>query len=178
MVEYYTIERKYVPEPVILSLEKVLEQLAPKHPNLEVTKVVYMNDGGNNYQTIAYCSFGTLQEKNKCEIEVEIKNLPVADFLINNIAIERKTVSDFISSMLNRRLLTQLEEINQYEKKLLIIEGIDDKTINIKELAKKLKSKLACGGTVKNRIIELQGEHTKKIKPILVKLGFDEESIE
>ena len=62
-------------------------------------------------------------------IDVEMKFLPVADFLINNIAIERKTISDFLSSMLNKRLLKQLEELKQYENKLLILEGIDEQEI-------------------------------------------------
>ena len=62
-------------------------------------------------------------------LEVEFKELKVADFLVRNIAIERKTVSDFISSMINKRLLRQLEELQQYEKKLLIIEGIDEQEL-------------------------------------------------
>ncbi|MFH1311453.1 MAG: ERCC4 domain-containing protein [Nanoarchaeota archaeon] len=62
-------------------------------------------------------------------IEVEIKELKVADYIVNNVAIERKTVSDFISSMINHRLINQLEEINQYPEKLLIIEGIDEQEL-------------------------------------------------
>ncbi|MBS3170278.1 translation initiation factor [Candidatus Woesearchaeota archaeon] len=58
-----------------------------------------------------------------------------------------------------------------------IIEGIDDKTINIKELAKKLKSKLACGGTVKGNNIELQGEHIEKAKKYVIEEGFSANSI-
>ncbi len=57
-------------------------------------------------------------------IEVELKRLNVADYLVKGIAIERKTVSDFISSMISRRLLNQLEELSQYEERILIIEGI------------------------------------------------------
>ncbi len=57
--------------------------------------------------------------------EIEFKELKVADYLVKDIAIERKTVSDFISSMINRRLLNQLEELQQYPNKLLMIEGID-----------------------------------------------------
>lgn len=68
-------------------------------------------------------------ELSKLNIEVEFKELKVADFIVGEIAIERKTVSDFISSMLNRRLLKQLEEIKQYEKRLLIVEGIDEQEI-------------------------------------------------
>jgi ERCC4-type nuclease len=61
--------------------------------------------------------------------EVELKELKVADYLVNGIAIERKTVSDFISSMINRRLFNQLDEMQQYENKLLIIEGINEQEL-------------------------------------------------
>ena len=50
--------------------------------------------------------------------------------------------------------------------------GIDEKDINIKDLAKKLKSKLACGGTAKDGKIELQGHHAKRVKEFLVEQGF------
>ena len=49
--------------------------------------------------------------------------------------------------------------------------------MDVKKIAKALKEELACGGTFKDNIVELQGDHTKKVKQILVKLGFDEESI-
>jgi ERCC4-type nuclease len=58
--------------------------------------------------------------------EVQFLELKVGDYLINNIAIERKTVSDFISSMINKHLAKQLEELQQYENKLLLIEGIEE----------------------------------------------------
>lgn len=60
----------------------------------------------------------------KLGVEIEFKELKVADYLVNGIAIERKTVSDFISSMINKRLLLQLEGLKQYESPLLIVEGI------------------------------------------------------
>ncbi len=58
-------------------------------------------------------------------VNVEFKHLKVADYIVGDIAIERKTISDFINSMINKRLLRQLEELKQYEKRLLIIEGLD-----------------------------------------------------
>jgi len=65
----------------------------------------------------------------KLGFEIEFKELKVGDYLVNDVAIERKTVSDFISSMINKRLLNQIEELQQYENKLLIIEGIDEQEI-------------------------------------------------
>lgn len=50
--------------------------------------------------------------------------------------------------------------------------------IDLKNLAKQLKELLACGGTIKNNEIELQGEHVKKIKEKLISLGFSPDSIE
>lgn len=54
---------------------------------------------------------------------IEFKELKVADYVIEDIAIERKTFSDFISSMVNKRLLRQLQDLQQYPKPLIIIEG-------------------------------------------------------
>ncbi len=65
----------------------------------------------------------------KLGFEIEFKELKVADYLVRDVAIERKTVSDFINSMINRRLISQLEELKQYENKLLIIEGIDEQEL-------------------------------------------------
>ncbi len=65
----------------------------------------------------------------------------------------------------------------RFGKIYTIIKGLDEKQINMKELAKKLKSTLACGGTVKGGAIELQGDHRKRVKEILVKEGFPPETI-
>jgi Fanconi anemia group M protein len=62
-------------------------------------------------------------------LNVEFRELKVADYLVRDIAIERKTVSDFITSMINHRLLNQLAELQQYQNKLLIIEGIDEQEL-------------------------------------------------
>tara|TARA_Y100000034_G_scaffold119266_1_gene160868 strand:- start:16540 stop:17220 length:681 start_codon:yes stop_codon:yes gene_type:complete len=62
-------------------------------------------------------------------LDIEFKELKVADYLIKNVAIERKTVTDFISSMINKRLIRQLEDLQQYKNKLLIIEGIEEQEL-------------------------------------------------
>ncbi|MCH7568250.1 MAG: stress response translation initiation inhibitor YciH [Nanoarchaeota archaeon] len=69
-----------------------------------------------------------------------------------------------------------ITEKRRYGKIITCISGFD-KSIDIKGTAKTLKAELACGGTVKDSIIELQGNHKKQVKPILVKLGFPEELI-
>ena len=64
------------------------------------------------------------------------------------------------------------EEKRKFGKIITVIEGINSKDIDIKEIAKKLKAKFACGGTVKENTIELQGNHAIKAKQELIKLGF------
>jgi translation initiation factor 1 len=68
-------------------------------------------------------------------------------------------------------------EKRRFGKVNTIISGFDD-GVDIKAIAKKLKAKRACGGTVKNNQIELQGNHKGFIKPILVQEGFAEELIQ
>ncbi len=63
-----------------------------------------------------------------------------------------------------------------FGKKITIVEGIS-KSLDSKEILKELKTRLACGGTAKDNIIELQGDHTAKAVNILVKLGFPREQI-
>ena len=67
-------------------------------------------------------------------------------------------------------------EKRRFGKVNTIISGFDD-GVDIKLIAKKLKEKRACGGTMKNKQIELQGNHKGFIKPILVLEGFSEEQI-
>ncbi|MEM3091059.1 MAG: stress response translation initiation inhibitor YciH [Candidatus Pacearchaeota archaeon] len=68
-------------------------------------------------------------------------------------------------------------EKKRYGKVVTLVTGFGD-GIDIKQLTKDLKNGLACGGTYKSNVIELQGDHKNKIKEVLVRLGFDRDSIE
>ena len=66
----------------------------------------------------------------------------------------------------------------KFGKKYTVIEGIDSKEIDLKDLTKKLKTKFACGGTAKEGKIELQGDHKQRVKENLVQMGFSQETID
>lgn len=66
----------------------------------------------------------------------------------------------------------------KFGKKNTVVEGIDTKQIDLKDLTKKLKNAFACGGTSKDGKIELQGDHKTRVKEELMKLGFPEETIQ
>lgn len=65
----------------------------------------------------------------KENLDVEFRELKVGDYIVQNVIIERKTINDFLSSMLNHRLLNQIEELQQYENKLIILEGISEQEL-------------------------------------------------
>lgn len=66
-------------------------------------------------------------------------------------------------------------EMRRFNKPITVVAGIIE---NTKEISKQLKTKLACGGTIKEGHIELQGDHKNRVKEILVKLGYLENQIE
>lgn len=72
--------------------------------------------------------------------------------------------------------ITVHTETRRYGKKITLVSGFD-KSVDLKQIAKSLKEGLACGGTAKNGVIELQGDHRKKVKPLLVKMGYSEDAI-
>ncbi len=68
-------------------------------------------------------------------------------------------------------------EKKKFNKNYTVVDGIDTKEIDIKDVGSKLKAKLACGGTVKDGKVELQGDHRNRVREILVELGFAPELI-
>jgi translation initiation factor 1 len=64
----------------------------------------------------------------------------------------------------------------KFGKIITLVSGFKD--IDMKSVLKELKQVLACGGTIKNGIIELQGDHKARVRPALIKFGFAEDSIE
>ena len=67
-------------------------------------------------------------------------------------------------------------EKKRFGKFITIVSGFQG--VDLKTIAKDLKQTLACGGTIKNNTVELQGDHSRTVKPVLIKLGFPEDTIE
>jgi translation initiation factor 1 len=77
----------------------------------------------------------------------------------------------------SQKIIVRLEK-KKFGKINTIVEGIDNTEIDMKELIKRLKSQFACGGALKDNVIELQGDHKMKVKKVLIELGFSPETIE
>jgi len=57
-------------------------------------------------------------------VPVEVKQIYPGDYVVGEVAVERKTVSDFFSSLINRRLFDQVHRLREsYPVPLILVEG-------------------------------------------------------
>ena len=94
----------------------------------------------------------------------KISGLPKDLFDISNIEKEQQKIRIEVKK-------------SRFNKVVTIVTGIEDKEI-LKELGKAMKQKFACGGTVKDGMIELQGKHREKAKKLLIERGYKAELID
>ena len=71
-----------------------------------------------------------------------------------------------------QQVLTVRVDTRRYGKPVTVVAGFDGDT-DIKALASDLKRKLACGGTVEDDEIELQGNHLQRLPDLLRERGYD-----
>jgi len=94
----------------------------------------------------------------------KISGLPKDLFDISNIAKEQQKIK---VDVIRRK----------FSKFVTLVSGIDDKEV-LKEMGKEMKQKFACGGTIRDNMIELQGKHRNKVVDFLIKKGYKQELIE
>ncbi len=72
---------------------------------------------------------GIVRELADKGVDISCKNLLVGDFILGSgeIGVERKEVKDFVSSIIDKRLLQQVKDLKRnFDKPLVIIEGVED----------------------------------------------------
>jgi len=63
-------------------------------------------------------------------------------------------------------------EKRRYGKMMTVIDGVNPHEVDVDSLISNLKSICACGGTIKDGKIELQGDQRTRVKETLEKMGF------
>lgn len=84
-----------------------------------------------------------------------------------------------VCSVLDKEVETKIKVYTKkakFKKVLTAVSGINQD--EIENVTKNLKKGLACGGTYKDDIIELQGNHVNEVKKILINIGYKESSID
>ena len=89
----------------------------------------------------------------------EVCGLPKEICVCEDIAREQQKISIAVDK-------------RRYGKMMTVIYGINSHELDIDALIRNLKSICACGGTIKEGKIELQGDHRTKVKETLEKMGF------
>ncbi len=84
-------------------------------------------------------------------------------------------VCDVLDRETSRKIKVYKEK-KKFDKYMTIVEGLTGEELI--KTTKDLKHILACGGTSKNGVIELQGDHKDAVRKALVQLGFPESSID
>ncbi|MCJ7760491.1 translation initiation factor [Candidatus Bathyarchaeota archaeon] len=79
---------------------------------------------------------------------------------------------------MEQQIIKVRTEMRKWGKPATVIEGLDQKSIDLDDLAAKLKASCACGGTAKDGQIILQGDHRQRVRKLLVGYGFSSPSIE
>jgi ERCC4-related helicase len=71
---------------------------------------------------------GILKELVELEVDLKLESLANADYILSSrVGVEVKQVEDFVESIIDGRLLQQIKNLrNNFERPLLIIEGIED----------------------------------------------------
>jgi len=68
--------------------------------------------------------------------------------------------------------ITIAVDSRRYGKMMTVVDGLNPHDLDLHSLTSNLKSICACGGTIKEGKIELQGDHRSKVKEALEKMGF------
>ena len=72
----------------------------------------------------------------------------------------------------DQKLYVSIDRKNRGGKEVTLVEGFVGSDSDLKELGKLLKSKCGVGGTVKNEIINIQGNHRDKVMDLLSNMGY------
>ncbi len=84
-----------------------------------------------------------------------------------------------VCNILDRETETKIKVYTKkakFDKYVTVVEGINPDELD--RTTKSLKRILACGGTSKGNLIELQGEHKQDAKKALVSIGYKEANVD
>jgi len=97
---------------------ELVKFITPTAPQVEYGKpTVFVDHREMNSKVVEFLS--------KLNVNIRPRALHVADYVVSeNVAIERKTVEDFASSIIDKRLFAQLKSLKEvYSSPILLIEG-------------------------------------------------------
>jgi len=110
------------------------------------------------------------KEKIESDGQPDLNN-PFAALQIDNLRLGGKGAP---AQRLMGRVVLRRETAHRGGKTVIVVHDFASSisTQSIEELARKLRRLCGCGGTTRQRMIEIQGNHAEKIRAILEQEGF------
>jgi translation initiation factor 1 len=117
-----------------------------------------------------------MARKEKIESDAELNN-PFADLQIDNLPLGEPVAPTATPTRRTRslgRVVLRRETAHRGGKTVIVIHDFASfiSTQSIEDLGRKLKKVCGCGGTTRERMIEIQGNHAGKIREILEQEGY------
>ncbi len=110
---------------ILEKLKKKFEM--PGQKDVSLKKYVEDEENVQVYADYREKGSGVLKELIDLGIKINLEKLEVADYVLSSdVGVEYKTVKDFVDSLVDGRLLSQVKELKKYEKPLLVVEGNED----------------------------------------------------
>lgn len=110
------------------------------------------------------------------EVDNKTNQENIIDQLLSSMIGSDNAVTESIAKE-QALIRIRVEKRRAHYVTVIEVDSSDAKSINLEEIAKVLKRKLAAGGTVKDNRIEIQGDHRYRIKKLLLEEGFNENNI-
>lgn len=136
---YYWIARRR--EAHIKDALKVVAGLerSPNQPSLDrfLKPGAWEHKPGDSIRVIVdhrEANSGVVAELSKLGVDVELASLPCGDYILSErVAVERKTVNDFASSIIDGRLFEQASTLKEeFERPLIVLEGVNPPARDVK----------------------------------------------
>jgi len=115
---YRTLEelKRKISSPLMEKKEQTLERFIPEDD--KVTIFTDVREKGS----------GVIKELIELGVNINLKTLKVGDYILSErVAVELKTVKDFVDSILDNRLLQQIKELKiNFGRPIVLVEGTED----------------------------------------------------
>jgi ERCC4-related helicase len=110
---------------ILLKLKKSFNSMNNKESKL--TEFILPENGINITADYREKGSGIIKKLLSLGIDVSLEKLDVGDYLVSNeLCIEFKTVPDFIDSLIDKRIFSQIKSMKKYKKQLIILQGEED----------------------------------------------------
>ncbi len=109
-------------------LRKDINSFLSSNKEVKLTKYVNNNEEVKIFADYREKASGVIKELIDLDVELKMEKLDNADYVLSSrVGVEFKTVSDFVDSIIDGRLLQQVKDLkNNFERPLVVVEGVED----------------------------------------------------